>query len=102
MDKKKSIGQMQRTACEEKSLVPRNVLILHKFREGKIAVTEAGANATGREWGLIPSRHAGIRLRAVKIDTPISDDIDYRIPVSQISHKNEHLEKYCDRLKSMH
>ena len=40
---------MQRTACEEKSLVPRNVLILHKFREGKIGITEAGADATGGE-----------------------------------------------------
>ena len=45
----KSVGQMQRTACEEKSLVLRNVLILHKFREGKIGITKAGADATGRE-----------------------------------------------------
>ena len=51
---------------------------------------------------LVATPVVAIRLRAVKIDTPISDDIDYRIPVSQISHKNEHLEKYCDRLKSMH
>ena len=38
----KSSGQLE----GEKSLVPRNVLILHKFREGKIGITEAGADAT--------------------------------------------------------
>ena len=47
---------------------------------------------TGYKLYLVATPVAAIRLRAIKIDTPISDDIDYRIlmPVSQITHKNEH------------
>ena len=41
---------------------------------------------------LVLTQVAAIRHSAFKIDTPISDNIDYRIlmPVSQITHKNEH------------
>ena len=43
---------------------------------------------------VVRSHHAGCGhpVLRLKIDTPISENIDYRIlmPVSQITHKNEH------------